>query len=49
MSRSYYLENGTEEGIKAKLDNGVLNIVIPKTNKLITSNIHIIVLLIKKG
>lgn len=33
MSRSYYLENGTEEGIKAKLDNGVLNIVIPKTNK----------------
>ena len=33
MSRSYYLENGTEEGIKAKLDNGVLDIVIPKTNK----------------
>ena len=33
MSRTYYLENGTEEGIKAKLDNGVLNIVIPKTNK----------------
>ena len=33
MSRSYYLENGTEEGIKAKLDNGVLNIVILKTNK----------------
>ena len=30
ISRSYYLENGDENGITAKLEDGVLNIVIKK-------------------
>lgn len=30
MSRSFYLENGDENAIKAKLDNGVLNITVGK-------------------
>ena len=30
MSRSVYLADAKMEGIKAKLDNGVLNIVVPK-------------------
>lgn len=31
MQRNIYLRNATAEGIKAKLDNGVLSITIPKT------------------
>ncbi|MDE5566708.1 MAG: Hsp20/alpha crystallin family protein, partial [Anaeroplasmataceae bacterium] len=33
-TRSYYLDNGDEENIKAKLENGILTIVIGKTNVL---------------
>ncbi len=33
MSRTVYLENAAEDGITAKLDNGVLDIVIPKIEK----------------
>lgn len=36
-SRSIYLENTKSEGIKAKLDNGILNIVVPKEDKKVTS------------
>ena len=33
MSRSIYLADAKSEGIKAKLENGVLNIDIPKEAK----------------
>jgi HSP20 family protein len=33
MSRSVYLADGTPEGIKAKLDNGVLKVVVPRTKR----------------
>jgi HSP20 family protein len=31
MERSLYLENAAKEGIKAKFDNGILSITVPKT------------------
>lgn len=33
MSRSVYLGDASADSIKAKLDNGVLTITIPKTEK----------------
>lgn len=33
MSRSIYLTDAKVDGIKAKLDNGVLNIVVPKVEQ----------------
>ncbi|MDD4088362.1 MAG: Hsp20/alpha crystallin family protein [Tissierellia bacterium] len=33
MSRSLYLDGAKSTGIKAKLENGVLNIKVPKENK----------------
>ena len=33
MSRSLYLDDAKSDGIKAKLENGVLNIKVPKENK----------------
>lgn len=33
MSRSLYLDDAKSDGIKAKLENGVLNINVPKENK----------------
>lgn len=33
MSRSIYLADARQEAIKAKLDNGVLSVVIPKVEK----------------
>jgi HSP20 family protein len=33
MSRSLYLDDAKSTGIKAKLENGVLNINVPKENK----------------
>lgn len=33
MSRSVYLPNAAKEGVKAKIDNGVLTIIIPKNIK----------------
>ena len=33
MSRSLYLDDAKSEGIKAKLENGVLNIKVPKEGK----------------
>ena len=33
MSRSLYLDDAKSTGIKAKLENGVLSIIVPKENK----------------
>lgn len=33
MSRSVYLEDARADGIKAKLDNGLLRIIVPKEDK----------------
>lgn len=33
MSRSVYLADADGKGIKAKLDNGVLNITVPRQEK----------------
>ena len=33
MSRSIYLDEAKSEGIKASLENGVLNIIVPKETK----------------
>ena len=33
MRRSVYLEDAKEEGIVAKLDNGILKITVPKSGK----------------
>ena len=33
MSRSLYLDDAKSDGIKAKLENGVLNIKVPKESK----------------
>lgn len=33
MSRSIYLEDADSKGIKAKLDNGVLNITVPRQER----------------
>ena len=33
MSRSLYLDDAKSTGIKAKLENGVLSIKVPKENK----------------
>lgn len=33
MSRSIYLEDAKSEGIKAKLENGVLKIIVPKESR----------------
>ena len=33
MSRSIYLADAETKGIKAKLDNGVLNISVPRQEK----------------
>jgi HSP20 family protein len=33
MSRSVYLADGAPEGVRAKLDNGVLKISVPRQNK----------------
>jgi HSP20 family protein len=33
MSRSVYLEDADSNGIRAKLDNGVLNISVPRQEK----------------
>lgn len=37
MNRSIYLANAKSEGIKAKLDNGILYIHVPKQQKIDTS------------
>lgn len=37
MSRSIYLDDADSKGIKAKLDNGVLNIIVPRQEKAITA------------
>ena len=37
MSRSVYLEDAQAEGISAKLENGVLRILVPKEEKTIHS------------
>ncbi|RDU23870.1 Hsp20/alpha crystallin family protein [Anaerosacchariphilus polymeriproducens] len=36
-SRNIYLENTKSEGVKAKLDNGILSIIVPKEEKKVTS------------
>jgi HSP20 family protein len=33
MSRGIYLVDAQAEGIKAKLENGILNIIVPKQDK----------------
>lgn len=33
MSRSIYLEDAKPDGIKAKLENGLLKVVVPKEEK----------------
>lgn len=38
MSRTVYLADTNSEGIKARLENGVLNISIPKLQKSVSSN-----------
>ena len=37
MSRSVYLADADSKGIKAKLDNGVLNITVPRQEKSVTT------------
>lgn len=37
MSRSIYLDDADSKGIKAKLDNGVLNITVPRQEKAIAA------------
>jgi len=37
MSRSVYLEDAQAEGISAKLENGILRILVPKQNKTVHS------------
>lgn len=37
MKRSIYLADATSEDIKAKLDNGILSITVPKQQQVITS------------
>jgi HSP20 family protein len=37
MSRSVYLADGVAEGIKAKLENGLLNVVVPKKENVRTA------------
>jgi HSP20 family protein len=37
MSRSIYLADADAQGVKAKLENGVLTINVPKTQKSDTS------------
>lgn len=41
MSRSIYLPDAKEEGTKAKLENGVLNIIVPKEEDKNTRRINI--------
>ena len=38
MQRSIHLAEAASEGIKAKLDNGVLNVTVPKKEKVNTAN-----------
>ena len=37
MQRSVYLRNIAEDGIKAKFENGVLEVIIPKKEKALKS------------